>query len=548
MLDLKGAYFYFLAKKINLIKIFKKFYFRTNFYKKTLISTTPENIYFYPNPFLLSSLINHKNFTFNVLDIDVDMFWSNQNSKKEERDLHNFLWLNLINRKNNALVIQKIITVWIYKNSKYKNIIWESSVLSRRIISWILNADIILNKTDNVFKNDFFQSVIIQTNHLKKNIKFENDYSKKIEAICAILLSGLVFKEYEENFNIGIKELKKLIENFFDKDGFPLNRNPSDLIKFSKYFILIKECIKDAQQFVPDFLDEIIEKNLSCIKSIITPSNQIPLFNGSTEVNIEKYLVYLDGLNYKLGKQVYEIGSLKILKNKKNYIFFDAGSPPKKGFSSHYQSGPLSFEYYFEGDKIITNCGFGSNISKKAILLSRLTSAQSTLTLNDCSVVKFERNKTVNSAFGNSIKNSFNVFEVDFLENENEIKTSATHDAYRKDFGVTCKRTIRMNKKDNCIYGCEELIQKREINSLFFNIRFHLNPDVTAVQTIGGKSVLIQARKKKSLIFTAAEQNLTLEKSIFLGGNKIINNLCITISGNLHSSEKKIYWELKKNI
>ena len=144
MLDLKGAYFYFLAKKINLIKIFKKFYFRTNFYKKTLISSTPENIYFYPNPFLLSSLINHKNFTFNVLDIDVDMFWSNQNSKKEERDLHNFLWLNLINRKNNALVIQKIITVWIYKNSKYKNIIWESSVLSRRIISWILNADIIL--------------------------------------------------------------------------------------------------------------------------------------------------------------------------------------------------------------------------------------------------------------------------------------------------------------------------------------------------------------------------------------------------------------------
>ena len=31
----------------------------------------------------------------------------------------------------------------------------------------------------------------------------------------------------------------------------------------------------------PEFLDEIIEKNFICIKSIKTPNNQIPLFNGA---------------------------------------------------------------------------------------------------------------------------------------------------------------------------------------------------------------------------------------------------------------------------
>ena len=45
------------------------------------------------------------------------------------------------------------------------------------------------------------------------------------------------------------------------------------------------------------------------------------------------------------------------------------------------------------GEKIITNCGFGCNISNKAELLSRLTSAQSTLCLNDTSVTKFERSR-----------------------------------------------------------------------------------------------------------------------------------------------------------
>ena len=36
--------------------------------------------------------------------------------------------------------------------SKYKKGIWENPVISKRIISWILNADIILNNADNIFK------------------------------------------------------------------------------------------------------------------------------------------------------------------------------------------------------------------------------------------------------------------------------------------------------------------------------------------------------------------------------------------------------------
>ena len=331
MLNLRSAYYYFLATKINITKKLKKIYFRTNFYNNSLISKVPEQLYFYPNPFLLSSLTSHKNFSFKVSNIDPDMFWVKQSNEKEEKNLHNFLWLNLINRKNKDSIIQKIINVWIYKNNKYKNIIWDSAVVSKRIISWILNADIILNNTDNSFKNDFFKSIILQTNHLRKNIKFENDNCKKIEIISAILLTGLVFKDYSENYDFGIKELEKIIEIFFDNEGFPLNKNPNDLIKFSKYLILIKECIKDAQQFVPDYLDATIEKNLKCLKSIVTPHNQIPLFNGGTEINLEEYFDYISKLNYRFSKSLRKIGNLQMweylihtLKGQKVFIDTDS--------------------------------------------------------------------------------------------------------------------------------------------------------------------------------------------------------------------------------
>ena len=44
------------------------------------------------------------------------------------------------------------------------------------------------------------------------------------------------------------------------------------------------------------------------------------------------------------------------------------------------------------------------------------------------------------------------------------------------------------------------------------------------------------------------EENLEVEKSIFLGGKKILDNTCITISGNLVNKDKSFNWEIKKQI
>jgi len=548
MFNLKSIYFYFLAIQISLVKFIKKIYFSTSYYNKSLVSKTPQQFYFHPNPFLLSSITNYKKYSFKIGEIDPNVFWLNKKNAWEEKERHSFLWLNLIDRKNDGKSLQKIIDVWMLKHSNYKRNVWESSILSKRIISWILNVDIILNNGSFYFKRNFLNSIISQTNHLKKNIKFEKNYSKRIEILTALLLSGLVFKEYINNFNIGIKELERLVKNYFDNDGFPLTRNPSDLIFFSKYLILCKECIKDAQQYVPEFLDMIIDKNLLCIKNILTPSNQIPLFNGGTEENLEQFNKLLNTLDYKSKDKKNIIGGIHKFTNKNSAIFFDVGEPPKKNFSKSYQSGPLSFEYYLDGEKIITNCGFGSNISSKAELLSRLTSAQSTLTLNDTSVTKFERNKLINSIFGNSIKNTFKINNFDFAENKNEIKFIASHNGYEKKFGCMHKREISIDKIKSRLIGSDEIIKKKDGRPINYSIRFHLYPGLTAVKTMSGNSVLIQISKNKSLIFTIMDESILLEKSIFLGGNKILDNTCITVSGNLVNKNKTIHWEIKKNI
>ena len=168
MIGIKTAYYYILAVKINFIKIFKRIYFTTGFYKKSLITKVPRQFFFFPNPFLMSFFSNYRKFAFQINDLDPNSFWSQNYSKKESRDLHNFLWLSSIDRKDDASTLRKIISLWNQNNLKYKSMVWETSIISKRIMSWILNADIILKNSNFAFKRNFIESIIIQTNHLRK--------------------------------------------------------------------------------------------------------------------------------------------------------------------------------------------------------------------------------------------------------------------------------------------------------------------------------------------------------------------------------------------
>ena len=545
MFGIKSVYFYLIALQITFIKFLKKIYFSSNLYNKSLVSQTPSQPHYNPNPYLHSIITAHNKETFKISEVDPNLFWI-EDKKRDSKQLHNFIWLNLINRKTDSKNIKKIIYIWMLKNSKYKKKIWETSILSSRIISWILNIDIILDNANFDFRRNFLSNIIAQCNHLKKNIKFEKNYLKKIEISAALILSGLIFKEYEDNYKLGVKELEDFVKDFFDNDGFPLSRNPNDLLFSSKYLIFCKEIIKDAQKYIPEFLENVIEKNLACLNFIRCPNNQLPLFNGASASLLNQLDSYIETNYKKKSKNIF--GGLFKLRQKNHIVFFDIGEPPRKKFSKCYQSGPLSFEYFLDGEKIICNSGFGSNISNKAELLSRLTACQTTLTLNDTSVTKFERNKLVNKIFGNSIKNTFKTNEINVFNDNDLIGCAASHNGYEKNFGCTHKREIFFDKKNNHLKGADHIFKKKDGIPIRYVFRFHINPGLTVVKTMGGNSALIQVSKNKSLIFTVSNETLEIDKGIFLGGQKILDNVCITISGNLVNKNKSFNWEIKKNI
>ena len=110
------------------------------------------------------------------------------------------------------------------------------------------------------------------------------------------------------------------------------------------------------------------------------------------------------------------------------------------------------------------------------------------------------------------------------------------------------KREIYIDKENNKLKGVDHINKKSDGIPVRYVFRFHLNPILTAVKTMSGNSALIQISKNKSLIFTIENEDIEIEKSIFLGGKKILDNSCITISGNLVNKNKSFNWEIKKKI
>ena len=546
MIRLKSIYIYFLAIKKVLIRSLKELFFGSNYYNKLLDTDVPSSFLFNPNPYLLSPFLNHKDLLIKISNEDVRNFRISLFENKEKKSIHNFLWLNLIDRKNENEIIKKIIGEWIKKYCKYTKGIWDEDLTSLRVISWISNADLILNTNDKDFNKSFYKNIIRQTNFVKKNINNLNDENKKISSISLLVLSGLVFKEYYVYYKIGLKELKKFIEGYFDENGFPINRNFENLLTFVQYFILIKEWIKNAQEIVPEYLENIVEKNLVCLNSVNNPSKKLPLFNGSTDKSLSNFFLYLDKLNYSSKKNLKSVGQVQIVKNKKTALYFDSGEPPNYQLSKDYQSGPLSFEYSSDKDKIITNCGYGRRISKKFQILSKFTSGQSTLCIDDTSVVKFKKSNLINKAYGSTISNSFKIFDVERKEDKINIVISATHNAYLEKFGYLHKRKINFFKKSNSIEGSDYLIKKNEGINVGFSIRFHLYPGINTVRTLSGKSILLQTNANKSWVFSSDELAIDLEKSLFFGRNKALKNKCIVIYGKTMNQDVNVNWKLKK--
>jgi uncharacterized heparinase superfamily protein len=529
----------------NSLVFFKKktrsLYLNSNIYNKKISTFSGSILEYKPSPSLLDCLIKYNKKKINIENYSLNEFWDNQKlQEKDYKNLNSFFWLFSLDLKSSKKDTHNIILKWIKKNNRYNSRNWMVDIVAKRIIAWLSNAKLTFEDGDSDYKEKFDNIIKKQINHLINEIEKSEWVDDKMIGCAAIILTGLCYQDKDGYLNTGLNLLKKLIRFSLDNDGFPKSRNIRQLNFYLKYFVLIREWLKESQTEIPEFINENIYYLGQAYAFTWQNNKRDLLFNGNHESNNLDFDNYLKRLGYNFKNQNNELGGYAILNSKKVSLIMDIGPSPEKKFSSNYQAGSLSFEIISNGKKLICNSGYFQNCNHQLNKLSKSSAVHSTLILDDRSSCKFTKKKS------SKVFQSLKIVKKNIVFEKNYWKISAAHDGYLKQYGIIHDREIEYYPEQLKFIGRDKIISRNNIKNFKFEIRFHLEPTIKVMKTQDKKTILIDL-DGEGWKLNSDNNTINIDKGLYFGKkNLFTNNQNIFISGMTNDENQTIKWEITK--
>ena len=95
-----------------------------------IITFIPDRIFYNPSTHLSASLTTLRNDFYKITDTAPELLWKTKIKNKQKfENLHSFLWLSKLDRKNSKIITKDIIKSWIniffnYLNSLFNTYFW----------------------------------------------------------------------------------------------------------------------------------------------------------------------------------------------------------------------------------------------------------------------------------------------------------------------------------------------------------------------------------------------------------------------------------------
>ena len=524
-------------------KKIRSLYLRSDIYNRKITPSIISSLNYHPSPNLLTSIIKYDKKKINIENYVLNNIWDKNNLKKKDyKNLNSFFWLFSLDLRSSKKDTQNIILQWINKNHRYNSESWEFDIIAKRIIAWTSNSKLTYEDSSVEYKKKFNGIIKKQINHLINEIQRSEWVDDKMIGCAAIILTGLSYQDESERLKTGLNLLKKISKYSLDNDGFPKSRNIRQLCFYLKYFILIREWLKESQSEIPDFINENIYYLGQAYAFTWQNNNANLLFNGNNETNNFDFDQYLKKLGYNFKNQSNEMGGYTVLNNKKISLIMDIGSSPDKKFSSNYQAGALSLEILSNGKKLICNSGYFQDQNHQLNELSKSSAAQSVLILDDRSSCQFVKIKNQSSIISRGLK----ILKKNIVFEKNYWKINAAHDGYLKQYGIIHEREVEFYPEQTKFVGYDKKTSKKSIKNLKFEIRFHLEPNVKIMKTQDNKSILIDLGGE-GWKFNSDNNNISVDNGLYFGTkNSFVDNQNIIISGMTNEENQTIKWEIIK--
>jgi len=452
-----------------------------------------------------------------------------------------FGWLRHLRAADTAITrahARALVDDWINLQGSWNAPPWQPEILSRRIMSWLSQATLILDEADAPFYRRFLRSLNKQVQFLRSTAKDTPDGVPRLQARMALTYAALCIASQMRSLPRATQRLVADLERQILPDGGHASRNPDALIELLLDMLPLREAFTARNIAPPAPLINAIDRMMPMLRFFRHGDGTFGLFNGMgpTPPDLLATLIAYDDARGTPVANAIHAGYQRIEAGH-SVLLMDTGRPPPPEMSFEACAGCLSFELSAKTQRIIVNAGIPATAKDNWREFARSTAAHSTAIFNNVSSCRFKDGRAI-------VGGPVHVGVEREHDRDGTVVVRASHDGYAGRFSVIHQRTLVVSPDGNRIDGEDLFLSSRgdvipAKSPDEFAIRFHLHPSVRATRIADGHGVMLVLPNRDLWNFHTYEDITDLEESAYLGGQDgPRRSLQIVIRGNARQAPR----------
>jgi uncharacterized heparinase superfamily protein len=528
---------------------------RTWIYRRLLKGPLADRIAFHPYDALPRRLedadaLLRGRFRFNgdvVEAKDRSIFDSAAPSREWAEALHSFAWLPPLSAAGGdaaRTLATNLVSQWLKRNARYSEPAWLPHVIARRLVHIFGHGRFVLANSEMLWRSKVFVSLREQSRMLARIAGEAPDGLPRLEAAAALALSGACLSDSPRRLEAGLLRLEAEIARQILPDGGHISRSPEALVHAYRHLVMVMDALAASGHAVPHALRTAHDRIAPMIRFFRHGDGALALFNGGAESDARMIagLLARDEVRGQPFAYARHSGYHRLAAGR-TLMLLDCGKPPPSAFSGGAHAGCLAFELSANAQRIVVNCGSPSaSGQRKWESALRATAAHSTVTLADTSTAAVLGEGWVRNLLGPRLIGGTNEIETRRVETANGWTVEASHDFYVRPFGIRHERELTLSPQGLALTGADRLTPQKGhgAHAVPFAVRFHIHPDVRLSLAQSG-DVILKLPGGEGWRFRAGAP-VTVEESIYLGGDTVRRAEQLVISGTVKDAQVEVAW------
>lgn len=468
------------------------------------------------------------------------------------RSLHGFGWLRHLDAAAHDAsreAARRLVLEWIVRSRGAKGVAWEPAVISRRLISWLSHANLLLDGSDPKSYEAIAVSLSAQRVRLAGCWREAPDRVSRLQALIALVLADLSMAGHESSLSDWERLLSEEISRQILPDGSHVTRNPDLLVELMLDMLPLKQCFKSRERRPPDAIMNALRRIPAMLRFLRLGDGSLARFNGvsvASPAGLATVLAYDDRQEILPGLAPNALYAR--LSRGNIVVLMDVGAPPPLDCATHAHAGCLSFEMSAGTRAIFVNGGAPGAAEASWRAQARATASHNTLCLGETSSSQIVQDKRLVELLGSPPIRGPNTVEARVFEADGALEAMGSHDGYRAQFGLIHTRRLILPAAGQGLRGVDRLaghrIRVRLRQDVPFAIHFHLHPDAHA-SIDGARAAEIRLKDGQVWRFEAEGAATSVEEGVYFADSAgPRSSLQIVLRGTTFG-ETEVSWQIE---